>query len=221
MRRAAAGDHQQDEKAPRVRRQLEDGAPLPGESHAERVERVRTHAPNAWKTWEPVDDLRLAERVEDDSTVTDLAREFDRTKTAIRARINKLVDEEHLSEVHRFVDPTAGAAERQPDDPDDNADASSDPRDIICPDCGSSDLRGQQQSEEVILVTCQSCRHEWKRTPRKGCPRFSSRNITISGERKWISRDGEWHPRLEPGDLEPVEVGIGRCQKCHYDWSFA
>ncbi|MFB7541460.1 hypothetical protein ACFC0N_16370 [Streptomyces zaomyceticus] len=62
----------------------------PEEPKAYTVEAKREQHPNAYKPWEPGDELRLAERCAQGASLSDLSREFGRNEGAIASRLLKI-----------------------------------------------------------------------------------------------------------------------------------
>jgi DNA-directed RNA polymerase subunit RPC12/RpoP len=88
---------------------------------------------------------------------------------------------------------------------------------IACSACGSEELRGSRQGA-VILLTCESCGHEFERTPRPSCPRCGTPDPFESEHMGWEHEDGAEEREGEPTGSGDALRGQYRCRKCHLTW---
>ena len=49
--------------------------------------------------------------------------------------------------------------------------------DIRCPQCGESEALAGRRDGALIILVCESCRHEWERDPSPVCPTCSRRDL--------------------------------------------
>lgn len=91
---------------------------------------------------------------------------------------------------------------------------------VTCPACGGDDLSsvGNQEGSEISL-RCESCGHEWFRTPALVCGRCSSSEIEIGAYEGW-GYDDEPSPDVAPADREwsHIDREVYRCTKCNLRW---
>lgn len=65
-------------------------------------------------------------------------------------------------------------------------------RDIVCPDCGSDQMRGRPDGQGRIEIRCGGCGCCFLRTPTLSCPRCGSPDLTTNEDR--ITRYGSHGP---------------------------
>lgn len=93
---------------------------------------------------------------------------------------------------------------------------------VVCPVCGSDDVRGGKPDNDRIPLHCDACAHEWSRTPRQPCPRCASRDVIETGYQDgWAFDD---LVEAQDNTMAPwsyVERRIWRCRNCHRVWGTA
>jgi predicted RNA-binding Zn-ribbon protein involved in translation (DUF1610 family) len=90
---------------------------------------------------------------------------------------------------------------------------------IVCPSCGSDNLRRSDVlAVSGVALVCEACGHSWEREPGRSCPRCGSPDVEESAYEGWSYDDLAEARETTMASWEYVERRHFRCRACRHAW---